>query len=169
MIAYIELVTAQYAITLPFSHAIDINNNQPNSELQFNNTSNTKTQNTKTPKHHPQQHRHTTTTTTPPHHNHNTPHNTKNYLSHGPLYFHTRPNATFAQPQAWVATTDGKPDSSGMNCWLFSCVGRTVKHTGRVFGGTTSASCGGGPPPSPPSLVGSFCLSDLLFYTCFPE
>jgi hypothetical protein len=52
---------------------------------------------------------------------------------------------------AWVATSDGKPDSSGMNCWPFAKVYHTHKGTGdRTFGGTLAPAPPAPPPPPPP-------------------
>lgn len=48
--------------------------------------------------------------------------------------------------KGWVATSDGKPDSSGMNCWPFAVVSGTHKRTGRFFGGAVW--------PPPPGLKG---------------
>jgi hypothetical protein len=50
---------------------------------------------------------------------------------------------------AWVATSDGKPDGSGMNCWPFASVRGTHKRTDRTFGGAVVP-----PPPPPPGLKG---------------
>jgi len=49
----------------------------------------------------------------------------------------------------WVATSDGKPDGSGMNCWPYASVSGTHKRTDRTFGGAFTP-----PPPPPPGLKG---------------
>eukprot|EP00038_Savillea_parva_P031160 m.83348 g.83348 ORF g.83348 m.83348 type:complete len:913 (-) comp9532_c0_seq2:3272-6010(-) len=52
---------------------------------------------------------------------------------------------------AWVRTADGKPDGSGMNCWLFSHVCGTTSRNDRTFGGSLTPPSGcSGPPPGPP-------------------
>ena len=54
---------------------------------------------------------------------------------------------------AWVATSDGKPDSSGMNCWPFAKVYRTHKRSDRTFGGSLQPGPPA-PPPAPPPPAG---------------
>ena len=49
--------------------------------------------------------------------------------------------------KGWVATADGKPDNSGMNCWPFATVEGTHKRADRTFGGAVAARP---PPPAAP-------------------
>ena len=49
-----------------------------------------------------------------------------------------------------MATSDGKPDSSGMNCWPFHKVYHTQTRGDRTFGGTQAPAPPAPPPPPPP-------------------
>lgn len=50
----------------------------------------------------------------------------------------------------WVATADGKPDGSGMNCWPFSKISGTHHRADRTYGGRMPPP----PPPPPPPPKG---------------